>query len=198
LNLLELLGFLLVAVTLLGSPGPAIAAILAVGKNKGWTQGLRFYIGLMIGLAIAAGISIVGLLTAISLFPMAELLMTLFAIIYLFYLAFKIASSPLGQETSKVSKSYSSIAGLFLGLTNPKAYASFSSLFASFQIYSNNNFLDSTMKWFIVVIVMIIANIVWLWIGVKIGQLKLSNKSERILNYSLASTIVIAALVTLL
>ena len=140
MNITEFWVFLLAAIALLGSPGPAIAAILAVGRAEGWTRGLGFYGGLQLGLATAAGIAIAGLFTAISMLPAATLTMSMVATIYLLYLAYKIASSPVGQETSKVSTSSSPIAGLLLGVTNPKAYAAFASLFASFQIFSNNSY----------------------------------------------------------
>ena len=46
--------FLLSAVALLGSPGPGIAALVAVGRADGLQGGLRFYGGMQIGLAAAA------------------------------------------------------------------------------------------------------------------------------------------------
>ncbi len=198
MNITEFWVFLLAAIALLGSPGPAIAALLAVGRTEGWARGLGFYGGLQIGLAAAAGISIAGLFTAISLLPAATLIMTIVATLYLLYLAYKIATSPVGQEASKISTSSSPIAGLLLGVTNPKAYVAFASLFASFQIFSNNSSLDSLSKWLIVVVVMIVVDLIWLWIGVRLGKLNLSNKSERLLNYTLAATIVVAAIVALL
>lgn len=198
MNITEFWVFLLAAIALLGSPGPAIAAILAVGRTEGWARGLGFYGGLQIGLAAAAGISITSLFTAISLLPAATLILTIAATTYLLYLAYKIASSPVGQEASKVSTSSSPIAGLFLGITNPKAYVAFASLFASFQIFSSNSSLDSLSKWITVVIVMIVVDFIWLWIGVRLGQLSLSHKSERFLNYFLAFTILAAAIVAIL
>lgn len=198
MNTTEFWVFLLAAVALLGSPGPAIAAILAVGRAEGWSRGLRFYGGLQIGLASAAGISIAGLFTAISLLPAATIVMTIVATIYLLFLAYKIASSPVGQDANEVSTSSSLGAGLLLGITNPKAYVAFVSLFASFQVVSNNSSLDSLVKWLIVVIVMIVVDLIWLWIGVKLGQLNMSNKSEKLLNFSLAAAIVMAAVVAVL
>lgn len=42
IDLLNLTLFSLAAVVLLGSPGPGIAALVAVGKERGFLQGLRF------------------------------------------------------------------------------------------------------------------------------------------------------------
>jgi len=193
----ELVFFLLAAIALPGSPGPAIAALLAVGSSHGWVHGLKFYGGLQSGLAIAAAVSVAGLFTAISVVPAAALLMTVVATLYLFYLAFTIALSPVGQETRNRLTSSSPLAGLFPGITNPKAYLAFASLFGSFEIVSASAIIDSMMKWFGVVMVMIVVDIVWLWAGVRLGQINMSVKSERVMNYTLAALIVIAALMAL-
>jgi len=48
--------FSLAAIVLL-APGPGIAALLAVGKEKGFSGDLSFYGRLQLGLAIAAALS---------------------------------------------------------------------------------------------------------------------------------------------
>lgn len=68
MDVAETARFLVAAIALLGSPGPAIAALLAVGRAEGWAGGLRFFAGLQIGLASAAAISVVGLFVVISTF----------------------------------------------------------------------------------------------------------------------------------
>ena len=67
--------FLASATALLGSPGPGIAALLAVGRVEGW-GGLRFYTGLQLGLAIAFGATAVGLLSLLETVPFAMGAMT--------------------------------------------------------------------------------------------------------------------------
>lgn len=189
--------FILAAVALLGSPGPAIAALLAVGRVDGWTGGLRFYAGLQIGLATAAGISIAGLFAAVSTFPAALLAMSLIATVYLLYLAYKIATAPVGKKDGNGSQSSSLLAGLLLGVTNPKAYLAFASLFASFLLVEADVTADSVAKWSIVVAVMIVVDLAWLWIGVRLGRLNLSDRAERRVNVTLAGTIVLASALAL-
>jgi len=123
--------------------------------------------------------------------------MTVVATLYLFYLAYAIASSPVGQKADKPSTSTSPFAGFLLGVTNPKAYLAFISLFGSFQVIVSNSTSDSLIKWTVVVIVMLVVDIIWLWIGVRLGQLSLTDRSERIINYLLALTIIVAAMAAL-
>ena len=63
------------AIALLGSPGPGIAALLAVGRVEGWGA-WRFYAGLQLGLAMAFGATALGLLTLVEAVPFAVNAMT--------------------------------------------------------------------------------------------------------------------------
>ena len=127
--------FLTAAVGLLGSPGPAIAALITVGRARGFVGGLPYFLGLQVGLATAAGITAAGLFSLLAAFPSALRVMTIFATIYLIYLAYNIASSPVGEEPKTNSGAHSSAAaGFLLGVTNPKAYLAFASLLASYTL----------------------------------------------------------------
>ena len=90
--------FLVAATALLGSPGPAIAALLAVGRVAGWPGGMRFYFGLQIGLASAALLTALGLFSLVSAYPTMLRAMSLVATAYLLFLAWKIASAPTRHE----------------------------------------------------------------------------------------------------
>lgn len=197
MNFPEFITFLVAATALLGSPGPAIAALLAVGRSFGWGKGLRFFWGLQIGLASAAGVTILGLFALLQAFPWTLTAMSVVATLYLIHLAYKIATSPVGEERAASNQSPRPIAGTILGLTNPKAYAALASLFASFQIIEHHATWDSALKWLGVVGVMIVVDIIWLWIGVKIGRLSLSATSEKTMNYTLAAAIVLTTALAL-
>src|ERR1700759_5661153 len=92
--------FLTAAIGLLGSPGPAVAALIAVGRIRGLVGGLPYFLGLQAGLATAAGITAAGLFSLLTAFPSALRVMTIAATVYLIYLAYKIASSPVGTAAS--------------------------------------------------------------------------------------------------
>lgn len=87
MNTLSLGAYLLAATALLGSPGPGIASLIAVGRASGFGGGLRYFSGLQIGLALAAGFSALGLLTLLEAVPGLLTTMHLAATIYLLYLA---------------------------------------------------------------------------------------------------------------
>jgi threonine/homoserine/homoserine lactone efflux protein len=189
--------FLASATALLGSPGPGIAALLAVGRVEGWGA-IRFYAGLQVGLAIAFGATALGLLSLLEAVPFALRAMTLASIGYLIYLAYQIATASVGSTLPGAQGRSSATSGFLLGVSNPKAYMAFASLLASQTLVEYDIQVDALLKWIICVIVAIVVDIVWLFAGVKLQRAALQPQTERILNFTLASTILLAAIFTLL
>jgi len=188
--------FLASATALLGSPGPGIAALLAVGRVEGWGS-LRFYLGLQLGLAIAFGATAVGLLTLLEAVPRAMNAMMFASAGYLIYLACQIATAPVGSALQRTPARSSVVSGIVLGIANPKAYVAFASLLASQTLVEHNRHVDAILKWAICVIVAIVVDIIWLYVGVRLKQASLRPQTERILNFTLAATILLAAICTL-
>jgi threonine/homoserine/homoserine lactone efflux protein len=186
--------FLTAAVGLLGSPGPGIAALVAVGRARGLVGGLPYFLGLQLGLATAAGMTAAGLFSLLAAFPSALRVMTIVAAVYLIYLAYRIASSTVEEAAQASNGAHASpAAGFLLGVTNPKAYLAFASLLASYTLIKGSAQQDSFTKWFLLVAVMIVVDIVWLHVGVFLRGLILSPKCERVLNVTLGLTVLIAA-----
>lgn len=196
MDILNLALFSVAAIILLGSPGPAIAALLAVGRRSGFAGGLRFYGGLQIGLALAAAISASGLFTLLQALPAATTIMMTIATGYLLYLSYKIATSPV-DERGKCTfgdQPATAAGGFVLGVSNPKAYVAFASLMASYLIIPKNSNVDVTVKWLVCVIVMITVDLVWLWLGGILRKAKLNQTAERALNITMGATIFLTAI----
>jgi threonine/homoserine/homoserine lactone efflux protein len=189
--------FMASAVALLGSPGPGIAALLAAGRVQGWGA-LRFYAGLQMGLAIAFGATALGLLSLLEAVPLAVSAMTLVSAGYLIYLAYQIAAVPVGSTRQSAQSRSSLMSGLVLGIANPKAYAAFASLMASQTLVEHDRQVDVLLKWILCVIVAIVVDLSWLFVGVRLQRAALRPLTERILNFTLAATILLAAIFTLL
>jgi threonine/homoserine/homoserine lactone efflux protein len=188
--------FSLAAIVLLGSPGPGIAALLAVGKEKGFSGGLSFYGGLQLGLAIAAALSAAGLFSAIRALPGATGAMAVAATCYLVYLAYSIATAPVGADANSASSGFAPTTGggFFIGVTNPKAYIAFMSLMASYPIIQTKPSGDLAVKWLACVAIMIVVDLIWLWLGALIRQAKPTPTIERAINAAMGGTILVTAL----
>jgi len=189
--------FLASATALLGSPGPGIAALLAVGRVEGWGA-LRFYTGLQLGLAVAFGATAAGLLSLLEAVPVAMGVMTIVSAGYLIYLAYQIAVAPVGATSQSAQARSSLKSGFMLGVANPKAYVAFASLLASQTLVDRDPGVDVLLKWSLCVMVAIVVDLAWLFVGVRLRRARLRPQSERLLNVTLAVTILLAAIFTLL
>jgi len=189
--------FVVAAAGLLGSPGPGIAALMAIGRREGFKGGMRFYGGLQIGLALAAGLSAVGLLSVLTALPGLTAAVKVIATVYLLVLGYQIAISPSTGMMSPVRTVVSTpAAGFIFGMVNPKAYLAFASLLAFPAIIDKaGSRLDLALKWGLCVLVMIVVDAVWLWFGAVTRVWNLNRRKERLVNVAMGLLVVLAAIV---
>jgi threonine/homoserine/homoserine lactone efflux protein len=191
--------FLVSAIALLGSPGPGIAALVAVGQSRGLAGGLRFYGGLQAGLALAAAASAAGLFSVVQSIPALLVFLTGGGALYLCWLAYRIATAPVGPTSQARGEGVAATAwsGFLLGIANPKAYLAFVSLMASYAIIPAHVSADAALKWLLCVMVMIVVDIVWLRLGAALAVTGLSARAQRALNVAMGGAIVVATLLAL-
>jgi len=185
--------FLLAAVALLGSPGPGIAALLAVTRGGGLRAGLRYYAGLQVGLALAAAVSAAGLFSLLAAFPGLLKAASVVAVLYLVVLAWKIGTAPIAAP-GNAGVSASPVGGFFLGITNPKAYLAFASLMASTTLIGTGASADAALKWGLIVAVILVVDMAWVLLGAVLHRAVLPPRIERAMNLVFAAAILMAAL----
>ncbi len=195
MNALALGLFVVSAVALLGSPGPGIAALLAVGRAQGFARGLRYLCGLVLGLLVSLTVCAAGLISVTGVLAHLMWLLEIVATPYLLWLAWSIATSKVGEVRPDAASTLPS--GVLLGLTNPKAYLAFLPLFASRSIVVDR-YTDTAVKWVLIVAVILVVDTAWLMVGAGLHQARLTPRSERRLNTLFAALIAIAAIVSLM
>lgn len=197
----SLLAFTLASAALLGSPGPGITALVAVGKTSGLTGGFRFLAAMQVGLALAAGLSALGLASVLEAFPAAHAMLSVVSICYLVWLAWQIASAPVAGEIGDADHAVkpSTLTGFILGVANPKAYLAFASLFGSFVVLQPAlGTSDTLAKWTLCVAVMIVVDFAWLALGASLGRIVLRPAAERVMNVAMGAAIILACLLAFL
>lgn len=188
--------YIVAAAALLGSPGPGIAALLAIGKSRGWSGGLRYFAGLQVGLAVVVAASGAGLVSLLTVYPALVHALIVAAALYLAYLAFSIATSPLGQDGPMNVRAYSARAGLVLGITNPKAYLAIGSLLASPLRLANGGRADIALKQGLCMAVILIVDLAWLWVGVAVGRTRMLPIWERVMNVAMGVLVLMSIVVS--
>jgi threonine/homoserine/homoserine lactone efflux protein len=187
--------FLLAAALLLGSPGPGIVALLAIGKQRGFAGSLRFYWGLQAGLALAAAVVAAGLFSILEAAALVRRALTILAAAYLIWLAVRIASAPVGAPHAQATsaRGHTALSGFLLGASNPKAYVAIASLMAAYPIVRADPSADAAVKWLLCIAVIMSVDIVWLWLGVVLGKAELKPRAERALNVAMGAAILATA-----
>ena len=191
--------FIVAATALLGSPGPGITALVVAGRSMGLSGGLRLFCGMQLGLALAAALCVAGLASLLLAVPAARLFLTAVSTVYLIWLAWRIASAPIGDGTigSASDARFTVSGGFLLGFANPKAFLAFLSLFASFVIVQNDPPADGLVKWVLCVAVMMVVDFGWLALGAGLGRIRLGARGERTMNWAMGLAVLSAALLTL-
>lgn len=180
--------FALMVFVFIGSvtPGPNNLMLLASGLNFGWRRTLPHIAGIVIGFSIMFFLSALGLAKIFDIFPMLHIVLKIASILYLSYLAWKIATStPLKEGTDQMGKPFTFFQAVLFQWVNPKAWvvaitAIGSYLPASFEL---SEILVTTL---IFACVNLPAISIWALTGTQLQKLFRNAKSLRYFNVSVA------------
>lgn len=183
-------GFLLAALALAGSPGPATLSLTATGAAFGAGRGLAYLAGIVVGMvlvmaAVAAGL--VGLLMAV---PGATPVVTVLAGAYFLYLAWRIAMAPPLSDDNARRPAPTFIAGLALSLVNPKGYAAMAALYSGFVLVPGRVGTDVAAKMAVLTLVIVAVNVAWLLAGAGLTRFFRDPRSNRLINVAFAVLLV--------
>lgn len=116
-----IISMLIYAVVASFTPGPNNIMALFFSQNLNFKSSFRFSIGVGLGFLFLLLISSIFNTTLHAVFPKIELLMKVFAFIYLLYLAFKISMSSIYGTKQTFSHKLSGLkSGVMLQFINPK------------------------------------------------------------------------------
>jgi threonine/homoserine/homoserine lactone efflux protein len=191
-------GFLLAAIALAGSPGPATLSLAAAGAAFGAKRVVGYLAGIvvgMIGVMIITASGVVGLLLAL---PGATPIVTVIAAGYFLWLAWRIATAPPLTESSTERQAPRFAGGLGLSLINPKGYAAMAALFSGFVLVHEHLPLDITLKIAVLTLLIIVINVVWLISGAMLTRFFRDPRTNRIVNVTFAIALLASVVVALL
>jgi threonine/homoserine/homoserine lactone efflux protein len=183
-------GFLLAALALAGSPGPATLSLTATGAAFGAGRGLAYLAGIVVGMvlvmaAVAAGL--VGLLMAV---PGVTPVVTVLAAAYFLYLAWRIAMAPPLTDAVTERHAPTFIAGLALSLVNPKGYAAMAALYSGFVLVPDRMGADIAAKMTVLTFIIVAVNVSWLLAGAGLTRFFRNPRSNRLINVAFAVLLV--------
>ena len=181
-----------VVALLLGSPGPAPLALAAVGASFGVRRGLPFLLGILAGLSVAIIGAVIALSTLFSIYPAAKTGIQILGGCYILYVAFKIASAPVLEESESSENIPTFVHGFILNLLNPKAYAAFFAIFSQFSLPIQNSALSLLFTGVVCLIVATVVDTLWLLLGGMLRPLFKQPLQARILRITFSVLMVLA------
>lgn len=193
-----LIGFIIAALALAGSPGPATLSLAATGAAFGSRRGLPYMTGIDIGMAGVIAITASGVVGVLLAVPGATPLVTALAGAYFLYLAWRIATAPPLSESSHEQSPPSFAAGVALSLINPKGYAAMAALFSGFVLVRERLSLDFAAKFAVLAVIIVAVNLAWLTGGAALTRFFREPRTNRIINVTFAVLLIASVAVALM
>ena len=172
----------LAALPLMGSPGPATLSIAAAGSAFGLRRSIAYTAGVMLGTAtvlllIATGVTGI-VLTVPGLMPV----LSVAALAYIVYLAYRIATAPVGTSPQEEAAAPIFPGGYLLAISNPKAFAAIGAVYSGVAVIPTDAFLDAAVKVTVLSTIIVTVHVVWLFLGVGLARVMRDPKLGRIIN----------------
>jgi threonine/homoserine/homoserine lactone efflux protein len=183
-------GFLLAAVALAGSPGPATLSLTATGAAFGARRGAAYLAGIVVGMMAVMAIVASGLVGLLLAVPGATPVVTALAAAYFLYLAWRIATAPPLSEDAGQRRAPTFTGGLLLSLVNPKGYAAMAALYSGFVLVHDRLALDVAAKMVVLVLIITAVNVAWLFAGDAMTRLFRRPRTNRAINIAFAALLV--------
>jgi threonine/homoserine/homoserine lactone efflux protein len=190
-----MLSYALAVIILMTIPGPALLTIFGIGAAFGYRAGIQYVVGVYIGANLITLIVFSGISTLLLEFPGLRSVLFGLSLVYFTYLAARIALA--GARLGIVKQSPPGWwAGIVLQLVNPKAYMTVSALYLGFPIFTDTPVNEAIIKIIIANIIWIPGHLLWLYAGVRVNRLNLSERTTRLLNITLAAAILMIVFVS--
>jgi threonine/homoserine/homoserine lactone efflux protein len=192
------LAFLLAAVALAGSPGPATLSLTATGAAFGARRGVGYLAGIVVGMIGVMAVVASGVVGIVLAVPGATPIVAGLAGAYFVYLAYRIATAPPLSDAASRERPPSFGAGLLLSLINPKGYAAMAALYSGFVLVQGRLMVDVAAKMTVLVLVMVVVNVAWLLAGAALTGLFREPRTNRLINVTFAILLVASVALALL
>lgn len=187
-----MLTFILAVALLIGTPGPGVLTLAGIGAAFGSREGQRFLAGLFIGHNLVSMAVIGGLAATVLAVPGLREILALTAAFYILWLAFRIATVQSRIAFVENLSPPGFMGGLAFQAINPKAYAVSTAIFANFPLMPENLGQEITLKLLIFNVLWLMSHSAWLYLGLSLRRLDLTEHKQRIANYVMACALIIA------
>jgi threonine/homoserine/homoserine lactone efflux protein len=185
-----LLAISLFAFVMSVTPGPNNIMLLASGAQFGYQKTLPHIAGIIIGIACLLASILLGLGAVFNYFPMLYDLLKVVGSLYLFWLAWKIASGstePISLQQQADNKPMSLLSASCFQFVNPKAWAMSIGSISSFALAGEQYLVSGLWIMLCFAINGFVAISMWTYLGVGIAQRLTTVKRKKVFNYTMGA-----------
>jgi len=187
-----LIGLITFALVSSITPGPNNLMLMSSGANFGFKRTLPHMLGVSIGFGVMVLLVGIGLVKIFDAYPMSYSILKIISVVYLLYLAFKIATAAAPQQQGSNSQPITFFQAAAFQWVNPKAW---SMALTSISIYAASTAFSSIA---IVAVVFALVNIpsvsVWAVLGQQLQRLLTSQLRLRLFNGSMGLLLVLSVI----
>lgn len=173
------------------TPGPNNLMLMNSGANFGFKKTIPHMLGVGIGFTLMIALVGLGVIKLFDAFPQSYEILKVLSIVYLLYLAFKIASSTGNlEQKSSSAKPFNFVQAALFQWVNPKAWTM---ALTSISIYAPTKSVSAVL---LVTIVFGIVNLpcisAWIVLGQKIQVVLTDKRRLRAFNISMALLLILS------
>ena len=191
----ELIGFLLFASAMVGTPGPANMVILAASARFGFRNAAPFIAGVVLGMQFVIWPMGLGLMALYQQFPYVFGLLKWASVAYILWLAYRILGTKL--IACEVDTAPRLVSGLIVHPLNPKAWAMTIAGFTNFVIPGTEPLVATLSIALCFLVVQSVLQPLWGYAGQVIAAQLAGKPGEKYLMWVLAGLTVVSIIFVL-
>ena len=169
----------LMAILLIGSPGPAAMALAATGASHHFRQGLPLISGLVIGVLLTGLLTSIGMLALLEQWPRAGVLMQVIGALFILYMAVRMIRLPVAEKGRAERAHFGFRTGILMNLLSPKAYAVFMLLTTKFMPPVSSKLISVLLLESVSLVAALIVTFGWLLLGGLLGRFINSSRGQK-------------------
>ncbi|MFY8300031.1 LysE family translocator [Pseudoalteromonas sp. SS15] len=174
------------------TPGPNNLMLMSSGANFGFKMTVPHLMGVIVGFAIMIELVGLGVMQLFNAFPVTYDILKVVSIVYLLYLAFKIATATPsdGKDISEKGKPFSFIQAALFQWVNPKAWTM---ALTAVSVYApEQNLLTVTIISVIFAVVGFPCVVSWIVLGQKMQSILSQPSHMQKFNWAMAGLLIIS------
>jgi len=174
------------------TPGPNNLMLMSSGANFGFKRTLPHMFGVSLGFGLMVLLVGIGLIQVFSLYPVSYTVLKIASVVYLLYLAFKIATATTPGKNEIAGKPMTFIQAAAFQWVNPKAWTM---ALTSISVYASSTAMSSII---LVAVIFSLVNIpsvsVWAVLGQQLQRWLTNQRRLRLFNASMGLILVCSVL----